>query len=291
MQTNIKLLVAFSILAILVIGLACDPSDSQTNSTNNTSNPTGTSFSGGAGTGVGGSGGVGGLAGVAGMGGSMGGIPGSAGNGGGGSGGSPVWNIATTSDVWDVVYDGFGSVNFGTSSGVVLQPKTATVPSETHAALALAKVTESCPVKDFRLTLAVTTNQQLRLNSAPNDWEVFWIFFNYLPQGSDKTTNYFMMKVGSGIELGTAFGSVGQTFLATPSSPSLQIGKQNTFVIDKTGQNLKVFIDGTQVLNFQGVPNDLYDQAGSIGLYTEDAKVTVKSVILEPRGILSGVCP
>ncbi|MDO8461501.1 MAG: hypothetical protein Q7S98_01430 [Deltaproteobacteria bacterium] len=188
--------------------------------------------------------------------------------------------ISLTASDWDIVYNGYGSISFDETNGLTLEPKRSTSTGETHSALVLAKITERCPVKDFRLTITVTTEKQLR-SPSPNPWEVFWVFFNYLPDGNFKKTNYFILKT-NGIELGRAFDDVGQTFLFTGDKPTLTLSKKMELVLEKKGEHLEVLIDGISVLSYDGqtFPQALYDQAGSIGLYTEDARVTVQSVIL-----------
>ena len=100
--------------------------------------------------------------------------------------GDTTVTVPTTADQWTVVYNGYGSVGFDAVEGIVMEPQ---IPAggNTHAALVLAEITETCPINDFRLTLSATTEEQLRTTN-PNPWEVFWIFFNYLPDGAAKTT-------------------------------------------------------------------------------------------------------
>jgi hypothetical protein len=194
-----------------------------------------------------------------------------------------VWNIPTTSDQWQVPYNGFGFVNFGATSGVVLSPMASTQASETHAALALSTRSQQNPLKDFRITVVATTEQQLR-TPIPNAWECFWIFFNYrLDANGKKTTNYFTMKP-TGVELGTAADELAQTFLWTKPAPIMIPGVPNTFVITKRGQHIEASIDGIAVMSYDGglAPHALYDAPGSIGLYTEDARVRIYSLTVEP---------
>lgn len=179
---------------------------------------------------------------------------------------------------WDVIYDGFGSVAFE-SDKIVLAPKAATAPGETHAALVLSSKTQDCPVKDFDVTIKATTLKQLR-SGRPNPWEVFWIFFNYNPQASGKTTNYFILKT-NGIELGKALAQVGQIFLVTKEVPKLEIGREIKYRLRKTGAKIVISINDEEVLLYEEADSEskkIYDQPGSIGLYTEDAIVEVGQV-------------
>ena len=172
---------------------------------------------------------------------------------------------------WVTEYDGYGSVTYDATNGIYLSPMASTQPSETHAALALAAIP---PMKDFHLVITASTDQQLRTGSTPNTWETFWIFFNYQPTATGKNTNYFTLKT-NGVELGTATDLLGQTFLDTGSSTATAVGASNTFDIVKVGTHVKVMINGTTVVDYTGT---LFDVAGSIGLYTEDARVHVTSV-------------
>jgi hypothetical protein len=105
--------------------------------------------------------------------------------------------------------------------------------------------------------------------------------FNYQQIGGDtstnKTTNYFILKP-NGCELGTAYDSLGQTFLADAATPTLSLGTAYQYSISKRGQLLTVAINGMQV--FDATYTGLYDQEGIIGLYCEDAAVQVSSVDL-----------
>lgn len=197
---------------------------------------------------------------------------------------SSPWTLSTTENDWDIVYDGFGGVLLDSVDGIILKPQASTELDETHAALVLSKKTLLYPLRDFRLTIVATTNEQLRIPT-PNPWEVFWIFFNYRGDRPDsKETNYFILKP-NGIELGKAYGAIDQAFLSTLPSPQLVVGEANTFVLDKKGGNIQVSVNGVVVLNYQGRDGStaIYDQAGAIGLYTEDARVTIHSVTIEPK--------
>ena len=94
---------------------------------------------------------------------------------------------------WSTAYDGYGEVVYNGEKGVLMQPKTSTTSSETHAALVLTNLSN---FTSFKLTCMANTIKQLRENSPPNAWEVFWLFFNYVPTSeNEKNTNYFILKV------------------------------------------------------------------------------------------------
>lgn len=180
-----------------------------------------------------------------------------------------------TSGYWTTIYNGYGSVSYDATAGVVLNPKAPTMPSETHAALTLAN---NLQLRNFRLNITATVEQQTRLNSAPNPWETFWIFFNYQPTSAGKSTNYFLLKP-NGVELGTAVDQVGQTFLQTGPADVRAIGVSNKYEIEKIGNRVTVSLNGKVVTNFTGAIKDV---AGSIGLYAEDARVRVTNVQVTP---------
>ncbi|HLD43900.1 MAG TPA: hypothetical protein VJC18_00575, partial [bacterium] len=133
--------------------------------------------------------------------------------------------------------------------------------------------------------LTVTTEQQLRTDTEPYPWEVFWVFFNYDSEDHQNIrTNYFIFKT-NGIELGRFESPDQQTFLATDDEPLVVVGTPNEWVLEKTGQLLSITIDGVLVMTYNGgVENEaLFDHAGSIGLYTEDAQAHVTAIEIQPH--------
>jgi hypothetical protein len=173
---------------------------------------------------------------------------------------------------WEKVYDGYGEILIEDEQ-ISLCPKTAESANDTHAAL----VTSLLRVKDFRIKINATTVRQLHENTTPNDWEVFWIFFNYNPaSGGKKTTNYFLLKP-NGYELGSAWGETSQCFIATGDIPVLEIGREYTYEISKSENHIKIDIDGSEIFSDNINPDDIFDEYGNIGLYSEDAEVIVSS--------------
>lgn len=182
---------------------------------------------------------------------------------------------------WQVEYDGGGLVQFNPdgSGDIILRPQSPKASGQTFAALLLLKDTLDKPLKNYVAKIEVTTVQQLR-ETVPNEWEVFWFFGNYVKgTKAAKTTNYVMVKPTSGVELGRAFDEVGQEFLKTTNLGVLQIGKRHTLIVVKQGSSWRLFMDGKDVLTYHGanMPQALYDQAGTFGLYTEDALVRIHS--------------
>lgn len=192
--------------------------------------------------------------------------------------------IGLTAADWDVVSDGEGAVVFD-ADGILMTPKVATAPSETHGAWLLAKSTETTPLQNFKATITYTNVAQLRTGSAPDPWEVFWLFFNYT-LGSDgkKQTNYVVIKT-NGTEMGRAYSETAQEFLVTNGSPTVSIGNAHTIIVTKIGTTVTVTFDGAQAFSFTSAASPstkyIYDVPGAIGLYTEDAQVRVSSVTVE----------
>ncbi len=198
---------------------------------------------------------------------------------------SDPYAIGLTASDWDVISNGEGTVTFD-ASGILMTPKAATVWDETHGAWLLAKTTESQLLQNFKATIKYTNVAQLRTGTAPNPWEVFWLFFNYTI-GSDtkKQTNYVMIKT-NGTEMGRAYSETKQEFLVTNDTPSILIETEHTITVTKNGPNVNVLLDGALAADFTSAaaPSTkyIYDVPGSIGLYTEDAQVRVSSVKIEP---------
>ncbi|MBU0507149.1 MAG: hypothetical protein ABII18_07765 [bacterium] len=195
-----------------------------------------------------------------------------------------IWTSLAAVD-WTVAWTGYGQVVFD-DDGVMLEPKRPDVDDELHSALVLLNDALTTPVIDFKITLSVTNQEQLQ-PTTPEAWEVFWLLFNFsaTEDYDTRTFNYFVLKT-NGVELGVYenYGVEHQTFLATESEPQAIIGVANEWVIEKIGQNLSAWIDGALVMTFDGAVEEepLLDQAGTFGLYTEDARVRVHSVEILP---------
>lgn len=195
-----------------------------------------------------------------------------------------VLPLASTERDWLVLWKGEGQVSFDPAEGVRMQTARAKDPKETFSALVLAKETIDRPLRNFQLALTVTNEAQLREGS-PNEWEVFWLFFNYNPAGREvKRTNFLLIQTRTGMQLGRAFGESGEAYLAKPHRPTVRVGQTFKLSVTKTGQHVTVLMDGQSVLDFngEGSGDNLYDVPGSIGLYCEDSQVRVKDVSIEP---------
>lgn len=173
---------------------------------------------------------------------------------------------------WQIVYTGYGTVQIENGQ-LMMAPKASTQASETHAPLVVAGDTAW---KDYIFNVKMNTVQQLRTGSAPNPWEVGWLVFRYV----DSTHFYYFVQKTNGIELGRVdpSGTGGQIFLYTAGTPKLVIGQYNDYQVTLKGNNIKISINGTQVVNYTDTSNPLL--SGKIGLYNEDAKVYYDNVVV-----------
>jgi hypothetical protein len=172
------------------------------------------------------------------------------------------------------VFDGYGSVAVRRDGSKVLNlsPKASISPDETHAAL----VTTVPTFEDFELSARIKTVDQLRPND-PNPWEVGWIVWNY----TDNKHFYYLALKPNGWELGKADPgySGAQRFLATGSDRSFPIGRWNTVGVRQVGNTLSVSANGETLVTFTDQERPYTH--GSIGFYTEDARVNVDNVTVQ----------
>ena len=159
---------------------------------------------------------------------------------------------------------GQASVRKGTYT---LQSQTPTSAGETHSAL----LTSSATWGDQVFSYTASTLAQLRAGSAPNPWEVAWSMFRF----TDLTHYYWFIVKPNGWELGKKQGSDTQIFLATGSTPSRAVGTSYQVRIQAQGGRIRVFLDGSQVVDYTDSSPLL---SGSVGLYEEDSKVTFGNV-------------
>lgn len=180
-------------------------------------------------------------------------------------------------------------VDFERDGSIVLSPKPPLSPKETHAALAIHTETMRRPVRDFQARVRFTNEAQLRRGRAgkPNEWEVFWLLFNYAGDGKGGKKANFLLVKPVGLEIGRAFGQTGQKFLYVSSAPLVEIGQEHLLRVSKAGQRLSVELDGKPAALFIGgadAASQLYDHPGAVGLYCEDARVRIREVVISPAG-------
>lgn len=177
--------------------------------------------------------------------------------------------------VWHFVYNGYGCTGFvGVDGNTLLRerPKAAEGSGETHAGLVLGPTVSG----DFSLAVSTLTAEQLRVNGAPNPWEVGWVLWHV----ADNRHFYYFIAKPNGWELGKADPAYpgGQRFLATGSSPTFPIRAWNRVAITQTGSTIEVSVNGRRLA--QLTDGERPYAAGQIGLYTEDAEAWFDDVAL-----------
>lgn len=173
---------------------------------------------------------------------------------------------------WHEGYNGYGHV----SAQFTLEPKAATSPRETHAALVLSDSSYSSPASgtprvDF--TTSLRTVRQLRTGSAPNPWEVGWVLWHY----TDDSHFYYVNLKPNGWELGKedpAYDGA-QRYLATGSEPAFPVGGYYTVRVVHAFDTMQVIVNGRKLCEYQDLERPYL--SGHIGLYCEDSEVTFKA--------------
>ncbi|HEX2035620.1 MAG TPA: DUF2334 domain-containing protein [Chloroflexota bacterium] len=176
------------------------------------------------------------------------------------------YNLAGWSSIqWSVIYDGYGSVGIDADGSLRLTPFIATRPDRTHAALVLGG---ERTWHDYRFTVRMMTQAQLRQHSPPNPWEAGWLFFRY--QAPDRS--YYLVHKPNGLELGKLAppAGKGQVFLVTAPEWPLNLERWYEYRVELNGPTILVYIDGELALSYTD-PDPIL--SGRVGLYTEDAEV------------------
>lgn len=182
----------------------------------------------------------------------------------------PVQSPSTFS----VIYDGYGTVDIQNAT-IVLEPKAATQPSETHAALVKS---DTAHTGDYTFSATMRTEAQLRTGSEPNPWEVGWLAFGYKPDGTFK---YLILKPnGYGIELGEFLGGTTQNFLWTSQvgADDFSIGRDYRVDIRVRGEVIEIWIDGAKRLSYIQTQTDRLSSDGAVAFYSEDARAVFSHI-------------
>jgi glucose/arabinose dehydrogenase len=133
---------------------------------------------------------------------------------------------------------------------------------------------------NFQMSLDVMTEKQTRENSPPKQWEAAWILFRY----TDDFHYYWFVVKPSGIELGKKDCDTclepfqGQVFLYTSEEPTLELGDWSNWQINVIGNEIRIAVNGTEVVDFTDTSMSPQLASGSIGLYDEDALVAFDNV-------------
>lgn len=178
------------------------------------------------------------------------------------------------SPTFSVIYDGYGTVDIQNST-IVLEPKAATQPFETHAALVKSDTAYS---GDYTFSATMRTEAQLRTGTSPNPWEVGWLAFGYKPDGTFK---YLILKPnGYGIELGEFLGGTTQNFLWTSpfGTDDFPIGRDYRVDVRVRGETIEIWIDGAKRLSYIQTQTDRLSSDGAVAFYSEDARVVFSHI-------------
>jgi hypothetical protein len=169
-----------------------------------------------------------------------------------------------------VIYTGYGHVV--ESDGVItLSPRAAREPSVTHAALV---ATTAVAGAVFTTTIATRTTQQLRLPH-PNPWEVGWVLWNY----TDDEHFYYVALKPNGWEVGKEDPAYpgAQRFLVT-GTKAFPLDRWHEVTIRQSGTTFVVVANGETLATFTDKERPY--TGGHVGLYTEDATVEFRPVVV-----------
>jgi hypothetical protein len=181
---------------------------------------------------------------------------------------------------WYGLWDGSGA--FGVkqdqknSSNNIFYEKTRAVTTKSKTESALVLTTQK--FEDFKLSVDVRTDKQMRENSLANPWEVGWIIWKW----NDNTYFYYFLVRTNGAEVGKYEGGVNpadQRILKTSSSPKALIEQWMHWDIIVKDNHITIIVDGATVFDFDDASS--FD-SGTIGLYAEDAAVSFDNVVIVP---------
>ncbi|WP_164546468.1 family 16 glycoside hydrolase [Corynebacterium hylobatis] len=173
---------------------------------------------------------------------------------------------------WRLAYHGYGMVT-GDDREVLMYPTSATDEDTTHACLV---VTDEEFEGDIDFSVTVRTEEQVR-QGEPNTWEVGWVLWDY----QDDEHFYALALKPNGWELSKQDPDYrgNQRFLMSGHEPRFPVNQDYRARIVQVGNTITVFADGVQLGEFTDTETPYH--RGSIGLYTEDAKVRFSDLEIE----------
>ena len=182
---------------------------------------------------------------------------------------------------WKDEYNGFGAAGVmadGNNNSFFMYPKKSVVKSETHSNL----IRTVKKYKSFDVNIDTVTEKQLRRNDSPSAWEVAWIMFRYV----DKFHHYYFVLKTNGYELGKVDNDRSinkQIFLVTEESNStrLYIGNWQHVRINMIDNHIRVWVNGSKIIDI--IDTNMRDalKKGYIGLYDEDALVKFDNISIK----------
>jgi hypothetical protein len=167
-----------------------------------------------------------------------------------------------------------------------LESPTALNQEQTYSSLTLS----TRDYKNFHMNLDVRTVSQTREGSPPNPWEVAWIFWHAIGEGTekmDRTHFYYFLFRTNGADVGKYDGGTNpesQIILANKNYP------QETSLYNKIGEwynwDIVVLNDHITIKINNNTTFDIRDNAsfdsGRIGLYNENSKTEFRNVHIKP---------
>lgn len=184
------------------------------------------------------------------------------------------WRDGEVHGPWRSVFHGYGS-NVGGADELTLTPRAARRKDRTHACL----VVSTARYERLDYSVRMRTVEQLRTPD-PNPWEVAWLVWAY----TDPEHFYYLALKPNGWELGKRDPAYrgGQRFLATGTS-SFPVGEWSEVRARQDGPRMTVSVDDRQVVAF--TDRERPYPAGSVGAYTEDARVEFRDIAARPGSV------
>lgn len=188
-------------------------------------------------------------------------------------GGDRPWKDGEERGQFRSVYHGYGTVT-GNDDEIILHPQPAEDLSITHGALVVTR--DVFDEVDFNVVM--TTEQQVR-KDPPNPWEVGWVLWNH----TDDDHFYAVALKPNGWEISKQDPAYPgkQRFLATGSEPAFPVGESHLVSVTQSDGEMVVSVDGEVLASV--VDNETPYRSGSIGFYTEDARVRFERLNISPR--------
>ncbi|MFN2593981.1 MAG: family 16 glycoside hydrolase, partial [Actinomycetota bacterium] len=181
------------------------------------------------------------------------------------------WSDGSVHGNMKAVFNGYGSVGVVKSDSKVLElkPRRSASAGETHSSLVTSKATFG----DLDYRVRAKTVKQLRAGT-PNPWETAWVVWHY----RDNTHFYYLALKTNGWELGKENPKYpgAQRFLKTGSSPKFPVGHWNSVEVHQVGATMRITVNGHKLVKFTDRKHPYLN--GSVGMYTEDAKVFYDNV-------------
>ncbi|MGY1727083.1 family 16 glycoside hydrolase [Geodermatophilus sp. SYSU D01062] len=187
-----------------------------------------------------------------------------------------LWRPLVGDGPWQVVFDGYGSVETsGDSATLAPQRTSSTDPERTHAALVVTREHYG----DFVLTAELRTVEQFRPGT-PNPWEVAWLLWHV----TDPQHFYALVLKPNGWELSKQVPGRpgGQHFLMSNDTPRFPLGEWKRVTVTQRGGDISIDVDGRFLAHY--VDPDPYPR-GAVGLYVEDAQAVFRDISVSTEGV------